>query len=282
MQKKLFILDTNLSLIYDERVDLEKFSKFLKKLTNEHLLLIITDGWYEQVLQICNVFDVDQVDIIAGNGAILKRHDATDFQYFGFINKNDVDLVLHLAIASHSGIIVKGMVKNYEHSNVFLNYFLNFHDLKNFQRTWKFENLSQNNDYFSFEKELLLLEISEIYVFKNNNNFATKFFEPDGTINNLLKERSLNIYEFLPKNFIFTKKGISKMLAVKTYLKTQALNWEDVVYISLGQMSGNDLDYYNEIILPFYADEAFKKSATYIYDPKEPQLILEHLKKQPN
>lgn len=55
-----------------------------------------------------------------------------------------------------------------------------------------------------------------------------------------------------------------------------------MVYISLGQMSGNDLDYYNEIILPFYADEAFKKSATYIYDPKEPQLILEHLKKQPN
>lgn len=135
MQKKLFILDTNLSLIYDERVDLEKFSKFLKKLTNEHRLLIITDGWYEQVLQICNVFDVDQVDIIAGNGAVLKRHDATAFQYFGFINKNDADLVLHLAIASHSGIIVKGMVKNYEHSNVFLNYFLNFHDLKNFQRT---------------------------------------------------------------------------------------------------------------------------------------------------
>ncbi|WP_027120113.1 MPN552 family protein [[Mycoplasma] testudinis] len=277
MGKKLFIFDTNLSSIYDEHVNLEKFSEFLKTLSKDNFVLLTTNGWYEQAAQICEVLNTAKIDIISGSGAVLKRSELPAFQYFGFINRNDVDLILHLAIASYSGVIVKGRSKGDNQSNVFLNYFLNFQDVKDFKGIWKFGSLEQNNDYLSFETALNQIDISEVYVFENNRNFAVKFLAQDNEINDLLKERNLNINEFLTKNYAFTRKGVSKATAINAYLKASYLNLEDVVYISLGELDYVGLHRYGEVILPEYTSEEFKKNSTFIYNPKNPLEILDYL-----
>lgn len=276
MQKKIFILDTNLSLIYGENVNLEKMSKFLKFLTEEHYVIITTNGWYEQGFQICELFQNNKIDIISGGGTCTKLATNSNYEYADFISKIDADLILHLAINSYSGVFIKGCELDNINSNISLNYFLNFQDAKDFKGIWKL-GFDLNNDYLSFKHKLTKIKISEIYVFGNNSNFNIKFLDSNNNANDLIKQRNFNMTKFLKHNYLFNSKICSKNNAVNKYLEKLGLHHEDIVYVSLGEIDELGLTRYGEVILPSDVNPLFKENATFIYDTKNPEGIIDYI-----
>lgn len=276
MHKKIFILDTNLSLVYGENVNLDKMSKFLKSLTEEHHVIIVTNGWYEQGFQICELFQNNKIDIISGGGACIKLASNPNYEYADFISKIDADLILHLAINSYSGLFIKGSELDNSNSNVSLNYFLNFQDAKDFKGIWKL-GFDLNNDYLSFERKMTKIKISEIYVFGNNSNFSAKFLDSSNNANDLIKQRNVNMTNFLKHNYLFNSKMCSKNNAVNKYLQKTGLKSEDIVYISLGEIDEAGLIQYGQVILPSDINASFKESATFVYDVKNPETIIDYI-----
>lgn len=276
MNKKIFILDTNLSLVYGENVNLEKMSKFLKALTEEHYVIITTNGWYEQGFQICELFQNNKIDIISGGGTCTKLAANSTYEYADFISKIDADLILHLAINSYSGLFIKGCESDNINSNISLNYFLNFQDAKDFKGIWKL-GFDLNNDYLSFKSKLSKIKISEIYVFGNNSNFNAKFLDSNNVINDLIRQRNVNMTKFLKHNYLFNSKICSKNNAVNKYLEKLGLHSEDIVYISLGEIDELGLMRYGEVILPSDINQLFKENATFVYDAKNPEAIIDYI-----
>lgn len=276
MHKKIFILDTNLSLVYGENVNLEKMSKFLKALTEEHHVIITTNGWYEQGFQICELFQNNKIDIISGGGACTKLAASPTYEYVDFISKIDADLILHLAINSYSGLFIKGCELDKINCNLSLNYFLNFQDAKDFKGIWKL-GFDLNNDYLSFERKLAKIKISEIYVFGNNSNFNAKFLDSNNNTNDLIKQRNINMTKFLRHNYLFNSKMCSKNNAVNKYLENLGLHSEDIIYISLGEIDELGLTRYGEVILPSDINPLFKENATFVYDAKNPEAIIDYI-----
>lgn len=276
MESKIYVLDTNLPTIYGENINLERISKVFRELSEKNKVIISTNGWHEQALQVCELFGTSKINIISGGGSCFKCHDQPNFEYSGFLNDTDVDLILHLAIASYSGIFVKGRKKNDDNSNVLLNYFLNYQDAKEFKSIWKF-NFKINNDYVLFEKELEEIDISEIYVYGNNQNFATKFLNENNNFNSLIEERHISGKCFFKDTYLFNARNVSKHDVISRYLEKLNLSTNDVIYISLGELENEGLNNYSQIILPRDADEKIIHSAALKYDVSKPDQITEIL-----
>lgn len=271
---KVYILDTNLPSIYNENVNLRNAEELLHKLSNDTLTILSTNGWYEQANQICNLLGAENIDIVSGAGSCLKKHHEDIFHYEGFLNKHDVDLILHLAISSYSGVIVKGQLKNNPNSNILLSYFLSIQSANQFKSIWKLD-FSINNDYLSFERKLSEINVSEIYVYSSGANFNSKFLKIDNDFNDLIKECNLDIVHFLNNVYLFHAKSVSKFKTISKYLNELMIPLKDVTYVSLKEFDNDASGAYGKIIVPKDSLIVDNQTSFITYDSKHLDEILD-------
>ncbi|WP_033160272.1 MPN552 family protein [Mycoplasmoides alvi] len=271
---KAYILDTNLPAIYSENVNLKNAEHLLRRLSNDTLTILSTNAWYDQAIQICQLLDIKNIDIVSGAGSCLKKHYDNHFFYESFLNKNDVDLILHLAVSSFSGVLVKGQWRDEPNSNVLLNYFLSVQTANQFKSVWKL-NFPINNDYLLFEKNLEKLDVSEIYVYSSGQSFNSKFLKNDNEPNDLIKECNLNIVHFFDNLYLFNSKTASKFKMISNYLDQLGIPLKDVTYISLKEFDSNARNAYGKIIIPEDSEIVTGNTSFITYNSKRLDEILD-------
>lgn len=272
LSNKIYILDTNLSAIYSESIDFNGFAKLFKKLSEQNNVIITTNSWYEQGQKICELFNTNSIDIICGGGNCIKYSSSPSFEYIDFISKNHADLIFHLAITSYSGVLVKGRQHGNNNINIMTNYFLNYQSAKRFKTVWKFD-FDVNNDYVLFNKKISDLDISEIYVFGDNQYFHEKFFNEKNQLNTLLNETNLNVVKMSNNTILFNPQISSKFKLILKYVDKLSYLLNDVIYISLNELEYEGINKYGCIVIPENIKTIYNIPTLLTYNPKNPSEI---------
>lgn len=233
--RSVFVIDTNLPTIYSETVGLDKTGELLRGLAARRRVLLTTSGWHEQAERIGELLGVPGMDVVSGDGCVLKPAGDAPFRRAGFVRKNDGDVIVHLAVMSVSGIYVKGASKSQDGpQNVSANYFLNHRAAHKFHDQWRF-SLEPNADYATFARALDGMRVSEIYVLREGPGFAERFLGPDGNLSDLLAgldARGRNVWR---DTWLFTSRPPAKADAFLRYGAELGLPAGGAVYVSLGE-----------------------------------------------
>ncbi|WP_027123927.1 MPN552 family protein [Mycoplasmoides pirum] len=272
--KKAYIIDTNLPAIYCQDVSSKHIERFFHRLASDSLIILSSNGWYDQASQICSLLNINNIDIVSGGGSCFKINNQENFIYDGFLNNDTLDLILHLAISSQSGVLVKGQLKNKPGTNVLLNYFLNVQSAKQFKLIWKFD-FTINNDYLSFENQLKQIDVSEIYVYSSGSNFDEKFFDENNELNDLLLASDINVNQFFNNTYLFNLKSSSKFKVISKYLTNLDIPLNNVTYVSLKEFDNEGKEFYGQIVVPANFDTSISNANYLTYDTKRLDKILE-------
>lgn len=237
--KAVFVFDTNLPTIYGETVGLTKTNELLHGLMAQRRVLLTTSGWYEQAQRIAELLNIVDLDIIAGDGCVLKMIGDPSFYRTGFIKRNDGNVIVHLAVLSGSGLYIKGVdAKQENDSNVVTNYFLNHRTAHRFHEQWRF-NLHPNTDYATLVSDLERMRVSEIYVLANYPGFNSRFLDAQHNMSPLVANLDACGRQIWRNTWLFTAQPPAKDTTFLRFAKTINLPAHDYIYISLGEYTPN-------------------------------------------
>lgn len=275
--RAVFVVDTNLPTVYSETVGLDKTSELLRGLSAARRVVLTTSGWHEQAQLVGELLGVPGMDVLSGDGCVLKPAGDAPFRRAGFIRRNDGDVIVHLAVLSVSGIYVKGAGKEHDGPpNASANYFLNHRAAHKFHDQWRF-SLEPNTDYATFAQRLLDMRVSEIYVLREGPGFAERFLGPDGNLSALVSGLDAHGRNVLRDTWLFTANPPAKAEAFARYAAELGLPAGGMVYVSLGEFDARLAALAHACAVPDALPDAGVPKGALRYSLKRPNAILPEL-----
>ncbi|MDC4163549.1 hypothetical protein [Mycoplasma bradburyae] len=268
-KNKLLIIDVDLRTIYDSGYDIQKLTEFIKELQNRFEILVSSTSWHKNIINFINLvnLDVNDVNLVASDGACLWKKSDKKFYYEGFFKKNDYDLINHFALIKQSGIVIEGASSVDSYDNLMTTYFLNYNAIKKASLRWKYR-MDWNNDYATFNEALNKMLVSQIYLYNIKEWINSEDFNQT-----ILDNERFDFIKLNDDDGLFINKNINKYKTIKKHFEDRFL-----IYLSLNNKI--DLSLYERFdycVIPTNMNEEYKNNAHFIYEPNDLDSLLKNL-----